>query len=615
MPAAITDKFNQATNGTRPVPTTLTATRAIGAASITVGALTGWATATAVHFSIYQVDTSGNKVAGSQTDWKGTASGTTISNLTLEAGSDSGDSVGAIVECGPTAAWANDVVNGILVEHDQDGTHGTVTATSVTATTGTFTNLTVSGTATSQGWTPLGDVPDTVTANGNRNYDLVFNGVDHTSTLSPGMKLQLSRTVAAPDQCTDLEASSSQYYSKSSPSGMTFTDDFVVSAWIKLESYADMAIMSRYNGTSGWVLKMLSDGRLQLVGYNAGAANYSYVISYASLPLGKWVHVAAQLDMSTFTATTTTSYVMFDGVDVPATVVRAGTNPTALIQAGNLEVGATNGGTSPFDGKLAQVAVYSAKVTQATIKASMDRTLSGSETSLVSAYSFDNSINDLNANANNLTAQGSAVATATDSPFANAVAAGTLEYAEVNSVAFSTNSTVNVRVPDTCQIPTTGGVSAVSYSTQSNPYGLPAFSNIIGLALVGTNFSLATTTRTEINGLRTTVVIPPGRRVKLTMFTRQISGTTADLCSFEIHDGAVSSSTNIIQGADVAVDGGGGPSIMIETIENPSTSTTANTSKTYIGAFVNDTAARTITAAADITATYRRPMFLKVELV
>lgn len=122
MPAAITDKFNQATNGTRPVPTTLTATRAIGASSITVGALTGWPTATAVHFSIYQVDTSGNKVAGSQTDWKGTSSGTTISNLTLEAGSDSGDSVGAIVECGPTAAWANDVVDGILVSHDQDGT-------------------------------------------------------------------------------------------------------------------------------------------------------------------------------------------------------------------------------------------------------------------------------------------------------------------------------------------------------------------------------------------------------------------------------------------------------------------------------------------------------------
>lgn len=80
-------------------------------------------------------------------------------------------------------------------------------------------------------------------------------------------------------------------------------------------------------------------------------------------------------------------------------VIQPGTNPTALVQAGNLEVGATNGGTLPFDGKLAQVAVYSAKATQATIKASMDRTLTGNETSLISAYSFDNTINDLSATA------------------------------------------------------------------------------------------------------------------------------------------------------------------------------------------------------------------------
>ena len=101
------------------------------------------------------------------------------------------------------------------------------------------------------GWTPLlGVTPNTVTYNGNRTYDLVFNSNDLSDQLSQGMKLRLTRTVAAPDQCADLERGSSQYFSKSSPAGMTFTDDFTVSAWVKLESYAQMSILSRYNGTS-----------------------------------------------------------------------------------------------------------------------------------------------------------------------------------------------------------------------------------------------------------------------------------------------------------------------------------------------------------------------------
>jgi hypothetical protein len=178
--------------------------------------------------------------------------------------------------------------------------------------------------------------------------------------------------------------------------------------------------------------------------------------------------------MSTFTATTTTSYVMLDGINVPVSVSRGGTNPTALVQAGNLEIGARNGGTQPFDGKIAQVAIYSAKVTQATILASMNQTLTGSETSLVSAYSFNNSINDLNTtNANNLTANGSAVATNADSPFgcqADGTISSTLDYAIATKVA---STVLTVQVPEGCTIPTTGGVLTVSYSTVKTPYGFP----------------------------------------------------------------------------------------------------------------------------------------------
>jgi hypothetical protein len=88
------------------------------------------------------------------------------------------------------------------------------------------------------------------------------------------------------------------------------------------------------------------------VGFNAALSNFSLGITYQSIPLNKWVHVAGQLDMSAFTASSTTSYIMIDGVDVPISISRGGTNPTSLVQAGNLEVGAQNGGTTPFPVKL-----------------------------------------------------------------------------------------------------------------------------------------------------------------------------------------------------------------------------------------------------------------------
>lgn len=326
-------------------------------------------------------------------------------------------------------------------------------------------------TGVGNGWFSITGGISAVTYNGNRSYSLTALA-DNTTLASPGMRLKTTRTVAAPTQCTSLNGTT-QYYSKTSPAGMTFTNNFVVSAWVKLTSYAHATIASRYNGTSGWSFEIASTGQPVLVGLNAGSANFSQILAYQSLPLNKWVHVTAQLDMATFTATPTTSYIMIDGVDVPAAVFRGGTSPTALIQAGNLEIGSLNGGTNPWPGKIAQVAIYNAKVTQANVRATISQTLAGTETSLISAYSFNNSINDLNANANNLTANGSAVATNADSPFggqAGGTISSTLDYGIIQTISATT---IVTQVPEGCTIPTTGGVSAVSYASVSKPYGFP----------------------------------------------------------------------------------------------------------------------------------------------
>jgi len=334
-------------------------------------------------------------------------------------------------------------------------------------------SITIGGTASATGWSPLGATPDTVTALGNNSFQMVYNANDLTDTLTNGMRVRATRTVAAPNTAFSLDGTN-DYYVKTSPNKLTFTDDFVCSAWVYLTSYPSAAasIVSRYNGTSGWDFHIDSAGRVAVYGYNGGSNNLSGHFSYQSIPLNKWTHIAVQNDMSTFTSTTTTNYLMIDGVDCPTNSFRGGTNPTALIQAGNLEVGSRNGGLQPFTGYIDQVAVYSAKVTQATILASINRALTGSETSLASAYS-NGSVNDLNTTTpNNLTATNGAT-TVANSPFGNRGVSTTLEYGVIMANSFSTNTTLTIQVPEGCQLPTTGGISSVDYSTQNVPYGFP----------------------------------------------------------------------------------------------------------------------------------------------
>lgn len=325
----------------------------------------------------------------------------------------------------------------------------------------------------------------TAVYNGNRNYTLTFPNIDLTATLSAGMRLRTTATVTPPTQCADLESSSNNYFSKISPGGMTATDDFATGGWIKLESYAAAGnvtgIAARTNTTNGWTLWLSDTGAVIFNGRNGAAGNFSRVTSYRTIPLAKWVYIAAQLDMSAFTATTTTSYIMIDGVDVPATVARSGTNPTALVAAGDFELGridSTN--TYCFDGKIAQFWVSSAKVTQANVRTFASQGLTPAliaANNIVSAYSLNNSINDLNTTtANNLTAQNSAAATNADS-FCGGQANKTIaniDYSIIQTVALAGSDTVlNVQVAEGCTIPTSGGVASVSYATVKSPFGFP----------------------------------------------------------------------------------------------------------------------------------------------
>lgn len=340
------------------------------------------------------------------------------------------------------------------------------------------------GATAANGWEALGYAPNTVVDNGNGSYTATVNGVDLTGTTTVGDKMLLPRAATA-TQCATFDGVN-DYFSKATPNKMTWTDDFTVSVWVKPSQNATLQyFFSRYNGTSGFEFGTDVNGVVFIQGRNAGAANWSKVVSYRSVVNNRWQHISGLLDMSAFTAAAATaetakSWIMFDGVEVLAQVLRNGTNPTALVQAGNWEVGAVNGGTSLYTGKMAQVAVYNTRVLQATIRASRNQPLTGSETNLATAHSFNNSIIDLNTTTpNDLTANGGVVATTADTPFTNPITgtnltAGTRNYAIIHGQTFTGGNTVyTLQVAEGETIPTTTPPTSVSYSRSRSPYGFP----------------------------------------------------------------------------------------------------------------------------------------------
>jgi hypothetical protein len=397
-------------------------------------------------------------------------SGAQITTVVFTTGSNATHTTGATVVDYVTGTEKSAATKGILIEHNQDGTHSDITADTVTA--GSFTTT---GGASSNGWTVGASIPSAVVYSGNGSYTLT-----HASSVADtdfvGAKNKYTRTVTAPAQCADLDGST-QYFNKTSPAGMTFTDDFSCGAWVKLTSYPTAGqtgeIISRWS-TNGWIFRVSDTGAIQILGSSGG--NTDNVTTLQSLPLNRWVYVTATLNMAGSAATT-----YIGGVSVPNTYSNSAA--TSLAQAGDLTVGARSGGTQFFPGKIAQAFVASKVLSATEVKAIYSQGIVAGDVatySIVSAFSLSGAsgLTDINTtNANNLTAQGSATTTTDDTGFTQSVVgtsltAGTTNYSVTTSISEDgLTSTVQTAEGDT--IPTSGGITAVSYSTQGVPYGFP----------------------------------------------------------------------------------------------------------------------------------------------
>lgn len=443
----------------------VTANRLVGSTTLLVDSVDNWP----ANFIVVTgtINANGFISPSGMTQMRAHISGGNIAIDSFEPGyTDIGNTTSDVCIIKMTTEWANDVARLALVSHNDDGSikDGAVGPLALSA-------------GAKQGWVPLGYTPNTVTNNGNRLYDLVFNSVDLTSVLSEGMKLKLTRTVTAPTQGTTLNGTT-QYWTKTSPNKLTFTDDFTLYAKFKLLSYpsALAGLIGRINtSTGGFALFVETDGRISIQGQTSGVSYKRYTTNVSAY-LSNEITVALTMDLS---GNNYTGYI--NGEAVSMVLTQSAGSPTALVQAGNLDIGAYNSASAAagfLNAEIYQLGIFDAVLSAATIRSYSSQGLSGSEPNLKSGYGFNGVATDLNTTTpNNLTAVASA-GYVTNSPFAGGSGSyetqGTTEYAMiVSKPSFSTNTTVQVEVPVGYAIPTSGGVSAVSYSTQQEPYGYP----------------------------------------------------------------------------------------------------------------------------------------------
>jgi hypothetical protein len=352
---------------------------------------------------------------------------------------------------------------------------------------------------TTTGWQTL-SFPLTYGANNGDKEFTVTSPNDMTSVLSPGMKLKISRSVTPPTQCMAFTAASSQYATKASPSGLSFTSAFTCEAWVYLNSYtgANNTIISRRSGSVGaWWLRISPSGQVG-VGYGDGSGNFSEIVSYRSIPLKRWVHVAGVVA----SVTSKTGVIYINGSTVSATLNLGAS--TTLTQAGNLSVGAYGAGTGDFmDGYVSEARVWSVAQTQASIQANMAINLVGNETNLVALFQGSGNFNDSTSNANNLTATNGAISTQANNPY-NAT-----EYATILTAAYSNpTTTLTLYAGDQNTIPNQT-LNSPNYSLSHNPYGFPAnLKRYRKFIYVMSNTTTTSTTAAAINGLSIPLTIP-----------------------------------------------------------------------------------------------------------
>jgi len=360
--------------------------------------------------------------------------------------------------------------------------------------------------ATSQsGWQSLSSTLTYGSNNGNKEFT-VTAPADLTSTLSPGMRMKLTRSAPAPTQAMAFVSASSQYATKTTPAGLTFTSSFTYETWIYLNSYGpaggtgvtQMAVARCDNtAANGSFLQISSTG--QIYGAYASGGTVTAFQSIQSLPLKRWVHVA----VSVSSVASKTGSVYINGQLVPSTSPTA--TATALTQAGNLTLGRFDAANQYLDGYLAETRIWSSAQSQAQIQANMGINL-GVTAGLVFCAPGNGNFNDVSGNANNLTPVNGAIATQAANPFSST------EYALVTKVSYSNPTTTVTLFSGTDYVVPNMTLNNPQYSTAREPLGFPGSRNkwIVDTLILTTTNTAGTVAGTLYNPGNINLAVPTG---------------------------------------------------------------------------------------------------------
>lgn len=312
-------------------------------------------------------------------------------------------------------------------------------------------------------------VVSSVTNNGNGSYDVLFASTVAT-ILSIKNRLQFARSTPANTYMGGALNGSSHYFTKTSPTGTlsTVTNNFTIMATYMPTAYpsARAYLGGRADATPNNGLGMFvePDGRVGVIVFNGGAANYRSVVTNQSVILGKKNVLATSFASGTVVA-------HINGVSVPvATAVTGGTAPTTAGTGGDFSIGRFGAFPAYAGGYISNFAVFNAVLSTATIRQYNTYKLTGSETNCIGAWSLDNTAND-QFGVNNLTATGG-VGYSNISPFTSDANGnpGSYDWAVVTKI---NGATATVQVPEGCSLPTTGGFASVDYSIVDSPFGFP----------------------------------------------------------------------------------------------------------------------------------------------
>lgn len=485
MAAATTDLFTKV--GLPGSATTLESPGfTIGGTTLNVASTANWQNETLQVFAMDQVTIEAGqevRIAGSYRECVGiVTSATSIGSFAFASGFSprnypAGSTTRVYIPV--SSSRENMLVDGLKQEHNLNGTHKNITTNTMTATGNvsaggsvTASSFIVSGSQTTAGWLPLGIAQSgTIVHNGNRSCDIPFAS-SAAAILSPGMRLLLDKTVAGNAYMGGAFNGSSHYFTKTSPTGAlgTVTNNFTLMAEVMPTSYASGGtICGRSDSTpnNGLQLVMGSSGQVSVTVWNGGVANTRTITTYQSLLLNKKTHVAAS-----WNGTGPAITIYFDGVAV-STYQSAvgGTNPTTAGTGGDWSIGRCGAYVgSYFPGYISNVAVFDAVLSAATIRQYATYKLTGSEPNCIGAWSLDNTVVNQQLPGTNDLAVGGGVGFTAMSPHGQ-LGDGVQASKAIGLVMAVNGSTATVQCPEGVTIPTTGGITSVSYATSGNPFG------------------------------------------------------------------------------------------------------------------------------------------------